>query len=202
MWAIIALASLAVLVVFLLCIPLDMVLHLDTDKQPRSRTRLVWLFGLVSKEIGRGKKKSKEKERGAEEKLKPGKRRVNVRLILQILRTRGLLGRAKSLLKGIFSHLRIRDLTADITVGLGDPADTGLLFAIIGPAIFFLGSSHVRDVRIKPSFEDEIVFKGYVSGALTLLPVQMVIPLLRFALSPPTLRTAKTLVAGKWSRRK
>jgi len=202
LWAIVALASLAVLVVFFLCIPLDMVLRLDTDKRPRLRTRLVWFFGLVSKEIGRAKKKSKEKERGTEEKLKPRKRRVNTRTIFRILRTRGLLGQVKSLLKGILSHLRIRDLMADITVGLGDPADTGLLFAIIGPTIFFLGSSHFHEVRVQPSFEDEIVFKGYVSGALTLLPVQMVIPLLRFALSLPTMRIVKTLVVSKWSRRK
>ena len=191
MWVITALASLAVLAVLVLCVPLDMVVRLDVDGRPRFRMRLVWLFGLVSKEVRRGEKKRK-----------PGKRRVKARTIFQILRTRGLLGQVKRLLKDILRRLKIRDLTADITVGLGDPADTGLLFAVIGPATFFLGSSQVHEIRVRPSFEDEAVFEGYLSGALRLLPIQLVIPFLRFVFSLATIRVVKTLVVGKWRRKK
>jgi len=202
LWVIAALASLAVLVILVLCVPLEMVVRLDADGRPRFRMRLVWLFGLISKEITKAKKKPEEERRVAEGKRKPGKRRVKARTIFQILRTRGLLGQVKRLLKDVLRRLKIRDLTADITVGLGDPADTGLLFAVIGPATFFLGSSRVHEIRVRPSFEDEAVFEGYLSGALRLLPIQLVIPFLRFVFSLATIRVVKTLVVGKWRRKK
>ena len=159
MWVIAALASLAVLVILVLCVPLEMVVRLDADGRPRFRMRLVWLFGLVSKEITKVKKKPEEERRVTEGKRKPRKRKIKARTILEILRTRGLLKQLKRLLKDILRRLKIRDLAADITVGLGDPANTGLLFALIGPATFFLGSSRIHDIRVQPSFEDEAVFK-------------------------------------------
>jgi len=202
LWVIVALASLAVLAVLILCIPLEMVVRVDADGRPRFRMRLVWLFGLVSKEITKAKKKPEEERRVAEGKRKLRKRKIKARTILEILRTRGLLRQVKGLLKDILRRLEIRDLTADITVGLGDPADTGLLFAFIGPATFFLGSSRIHDIRVQLSFEDEAVFKGYLSGAVRLLPIQMVIPLLRFVFSLATIRVVKTLAVSKWRRKK
>ncbi len=195
MWVIAALASLAVLVILVLCVPLETVVRLDADGRPRFRMRLVWLFGLVSKEITKAKKKPEEERRVTEGKRKPRKRKA--RTILKILRTRGLLRQLKRLLKDILRRLKIRNLAADITVGLGDPADTGLLFALIGPATFFLGSSRMHDIRVQPSFEDEAVFKGYLSGAVRLLPIQLVIPSLRFVFSLATIRVVKTLVVRK-----
>ncbi|MBA7668114.1 hypothetical protein ES703_76218 [subsurface metagenome] len=202
MWVIAALASLAVLTVFVLCVPLDIVFRLDADGRPRFRMRLVWLFGLVSKEITKAKKKPEEERRVAEGKRKPRKRKIKARTILKILRTRGLLRQLKRLLKDVLRRLKIRDLTADITVGLGDPADTGLLFAVIGPATFFLGSSQVHEIRVRPSFKDEAIFEGYLSGAVRLLPIQLVIPSLRFVFSLATIRVVKTLVVSKWRRKK
>ena len=202
MWVIAALASLAVLVILVLCVPLEMVVRLDADGRPRFRMRLVWLFGLVSKEITKARKKPEEERRVTEGKRKPRKRKIKARTILEILRTRGLLKQLKRLLKDILRRLKIRDLAADITVGLSDPADTGLLFALIGPATFFLGSSRIHDIRVQPSFEDEAVFKGYLSGAVRLLPIQLVIPFLRFVFSLVTIRVVRTLVVSKWRRKK
>jgi len=202
LWVIAALASLAVLAVLALCVPLNMVVRVGMDEKPKSSLRLVWLFGLVSKEITKAKKKPEEERRVTEGKRKPRKRKIKARTILKILRTRGLLRQLKRLLKDILRRLKIRNLAADITVGLGDPADTGLLFALIGPATFFLGSSRIHDIRVQPSFEDEAVFKGYLSGAVRLLPIQLVIPSLRFVFSLVTIRVVRTLVVSKWRRKK
>jgi len=162
--------------------------------------RLVWLFGLVSKEITKVKKKPEEKERVAEGKRKP--RKIQARTIFKILRTKGLLKQLKRLLRDVLRRLKIRDLRVDFRVGLDDPADTGLLFALIGPTIFFLGSSRVHEIRVQPSFEDEAVFEGYLSGALRSVPIQLVVPCLRFVFSLATLRVVKILVLTKWKRTK
>jgi len=179
-----------------------MAFRLDVDERPRFRMRLVWLFGLVSKEITKAKKKPEEERRVTEGKRKPRKRKIKARTILKVLRTRCLLRQLKRLLKDILRRLKIRDLTADITVGLGDPADTGLLFAVMGPATFFLGSSRIHEIRVRPSFEDEAVFEGYLSGAVRLLPIQLVIPSLRFTFSLAAIRVVKTLAVSKWKRKK
>jgi len=202
LWVVVALASLAVLILLVLSVPLDIAVHVDVHGRPRFRMRVVWLFGLVSKEVKRGKKKPKEEKRVAEGKRKPGKKRARARTIFKVLRTRGLLGQLKRLLKDVLKHLKIRDLIVDFTVGLGDPADTGLLFALIGPATFFLGSSSVHEIRVEPSFGDETVCEGYLHGTVRLLPIQLVIPSLRFVFSLATIRVVKMLVVTKWKRQK
>lgn len=198
MWVVATLASLAVFIIFILCIPLDAVLHIDAYGRPKFRMKLGWLFGLVSKEVGKGKKKPKEEKRVAEGKPKPGKRRVKARTIFKILRTKGLLRQVKDLLRNVLRRLKIRELRVNLRVGLDDPADTGLLFALIGPATFFLGSSRVHEIKIEPSFEDEIVCEGYLHGALRVWPIQLVIPLLRFVFSLATIRVVKILIVSKW----
>ncbi len=119
MWVVIALASLGTIIILTLCVPLNMALHADVYGKPKLRLKLVWLFGLVSKEITR-EKKPEEKKRVVEEKRKPEGEKKRFRDIFEILRTRGLLKQLKSLLKNILSRFKIRDLTADFKVGLGD----------------------------------------------------------------------------------
>lgn len=201
MWVVATLGSLALLIVLVLCIPLDLTLHMDIYGRPKARTRLVWLFGLVRKEIRRGEKKPREKRRVVPEKRKPGEDWGRAKTIFQILRTKGLLKRFKRLLKDIFSRLKIRDLRINLRIGLDDPADTGLLFAVIGPATSLLKSPCPHQIRLQPAFT-EAVFEGDLSGVVRLQPIQLVIPLLRFALSLSTIRVLKTLVLTKWKRKK
>lgn len=197
MWVIIALASLAVAIILVLCVPLETVLSVNVYGKPKFHVRLAWFFGLVNKEITTGREKPGKEKRVAE-----GKRKTNIKTVFQILRTKGLLQQLKRLLKDIFKNLKIRDLRLNFRIGLDDPADTGLLFALIGPAAFFLGSSRVHEIKVEPSFEDRVVFEGYLSGALRLTPIRMVVPLLRFTFSPPAIRIFKKLAVAKWKRTK
>ena len=201
MWVVAALASLAVLIVLVLCVPLDVVLHLDVYGRPKFTMRLAWLFGLVSKEVRKGKKKLEEKKRVVEGKPKP-ERRAKASTIFRILRTKGLLGQLRNLLRDVFSRLKIRDLGVNLRVGLDNPADTGLLFALIGPATAFLGSSFLHQIRVEPSFDDEAVLEGYLYGTVRLQPIQLVTPLVRFTFSLATIRVVKKLVVTKWKRKK
>ena len=89
MWVIITLAGLAGLIILVLCVPLDATLNLDTSRSPKFRVRLVWLFGLISKQLSREKKKPREKKEVTKEKRKK-KRRIEFKNILKILRTKGL----------------------------------------------------------------------------------------------------------------
>ena len=201
MWVIVTLASLAAILILVLSVPLEMAVHVDVHGRPKLRLKLLWLFGLVSKEITR-KKKPEEKKKAVKAKPKPGKRIRRFGDIFKILRTRGLLRQLKVLLSDILGCLKIRNLVADFRVGLGNPADTGLLFALIGPTTFWLSSSFPHQVKVRPSFEGEATFEGYSYGALRLRPIQLVIPFLRFIFSLATVRMVKKLVLTKWKRKK
>ena len=197
MWAIIVLAGLAILVFLILCVPLDMALHADIHGKPKFRLRFSWLFGLVSKEIA-GEKEKPEKKKGVV-KVKRKHRWRDARAIFAILRTKGLLRQLKGLIiEVVFSHLKARDLVADFRVGLGDPADTGFLFAFIGPATALFGSSHRHQIKVEPSFSDDAVMEGYSHGKVRLHPIQLVPPFLKFIFSLTTIKIAKTLISSKW----
>jgi len=201
LWVITALASLAVLIIFVLCVPLDLAFRVDVYGRPKFSLRLVWLFGLIRPELGRGKKKPEEKKRVVEAKRKPPKRKERAKVIFEILRIKGLLRQFIKLLSGIIGSFRIRGLGANFRVGFDNPADTGLLLAVIGPATHFLGSSRFHGVRIEPSF-DEAVCEGYLQGAVGLQPVRLIVPFLRFAFSSASLRIVKILILSKWKSRK
>lgn len=199
MWLIVALASLVVLFLLVLSVPLDLAFHLDVHGRTRSSLRLVWLFGLLDKELGRRKKKAKPK------KSKPKKdkeRKGGARKALNVLRTKGLLRQIKVLVTDVFNSLRIRQFRANFSIGLDNPADTGLLFAVIGPMFVFFSPPDKYSINIRPSFEDEAILEGYMQAVVRLLPIRLVLPLLKFVFSPPTLRLIKTAVSAKWKKKR
>ncbi|MFC2123149.1 hypothetical protein ACFLRP_05645, partial [Bacteroidota bacterium] len=62
MWVLLTLAGLAALLLFLLCVPLELAFDLEVNGRPKSGLRLVWFFGLISQEVKKGKKKPKKEE--------------------------------------------------------------------------------------------------------------------------------------------
>jgi len=192
--AITILASLAAVIFLALWVPLDIEPRLEFYGKPSFRLRLVWLFGLLSKEIGKGKKKKKKPD-------KPKERKKTAGAIFKVLCTKGLLRQLKVLLGDVLASLKVRELTLDFRVGFDDPADTGLLFAFIAPATPFFNSSTHR-IRLEPSFEDRAVFEGYLHGVVRLRPIQLALPFIRFAFSLPAIRAIKILVLTKWKRKR
>ncbi|MCK4242094.1 MAG: DUF2953 domain-containing protein [Dehalococcoidia bacterium] len=201
-WVIVTLSGLAVFTILMLCVPLDIALHMDAHGRPRFRMRLSWFFGLVSKEVTKGKKKPEEREKVVEGKAKLRERSRRARAVFQILRTKGLPRQLTRLLRDTLRCLKIGGLRVDFRMGLDDPADTGLLFAFIGPAIPFLSASFPHEIRVQPSFGDEAVFEGHSYGVVRLRPIKLVPPFMRFAFSLATIRAAKILVLTKWKRKK
>lgn len=197
MWIAVAIVSLAVILTLVLCVPLDLSLHADVYGRPKFRLRLSWLFGLFHKEVSR--KKKPEEKKAVEEKRKAGKGRPRVRTIFALMRTRGLMKQIAGLLVGILRRFKFKNVEADFKVGLGDPADTGLLFAVIGPAVPFISSSR-RRIRLVPSFEDDVILAGYSSGTVRLRPIGLVAPVMKFVFSMPALRAASKMILAKLRR--
>ena len=197
MWVIATLVGIILIIFVAFCIPLQMSFRMDTDRSPRFSMSLLWFFGLVSKELGK-RAKLKVKREKAETTPKGKKKGLQTKTILRILRTKGLLGRLRRLLSDTISCLKIKELGADFRIGFDDPADTGMLFALIGPAILFLNLACRHPISVTPSFEDETVIKGHFHGNLRLRPIRLIPPLVRFAFSLPTITALKLLAFRKW----
>ena len=73
MWAIIILASLIILFILILSIPLDFIFDINTRKSPRFSIRLSWLFGLVDTDLKKTKSKPEQAKKTIEEKPKKRK---------------------------------------------------------------------------------------------------------------------------------
>jgi len=85
-----------------------------------------------------------------------------------------------------------RNLFLRLRIGLGDPADTGRLWAIIGPIAAMAQNFRSVAVRIEPEFIDP-VFEIESHGRFRLVPIQFVALTVAFMLSPTMLRAWRDL---------
>jgi hypothetical protein len=201
LWVIVVLVSLAVLITLFLCIPLDLFFRANIEVRPKFSLRLIWFFGLVTSELRPTRRKPEEKGVIKYE-GKPGDWLQRLKVTLEILQTKGLLKRLRSFIKRIIRQIKVRELTANLKVGLDNPADTGLLFAFIAPVNLMINYFLPHPIKIEPSFTGESFITGYLYGAIRLWPIQLAASLIGLAVSLPTLRAAKKLVLYKWKRKR
>ncbi len=200
MWAIAVIASLAILITLLLYVPLDFSFHTSVYGKPKFSIRLVWLFGLVSKEL-RQTKKGCEANRVTEHKQERDDWTRGIRVTSEVIRIKGFSRQLARFIKRIVRRIKTKELFADFKVGLENPADIGLLFAFLAPLNLLLSYLSPYHIRIEPSFTTENIIEGHLESELRLRPIQLAAPLIVFALSLPTLRAMKKLVLYKWKRK-
>ena len=200
MWVVVAPASLVVLIILVLCVPIEMSFHTEVYGRPKFKTRLSWLFGLVNKELERKKKKPDGDDKTTEGKRKSKKWRIKAGTLLQIIKSKDFLKHLCSFIRGIICRLKIQDLNVNLKIGLDDPADTGILFATVGAATTLLSSRWHHQVHLEPSFEDEFVFEGNICGTIKLIPIQLAPTFIRFIFSFSTLRVMKMLFLSRFKR--
>jgi len=181
----------------LLLVPIDLEGRVVLGERPN--IRIGWLFGLIRKDLFdeiTAEEETSEESEGAQERvaqklpdetLESKDGCWNCRDILSIIRTKGLIGNLKRLLKGLARALWVQHLCAHLQMGFEDPADTGQAAGYLWSAIGYLESLYPLDVKIEPSFY-EVVLEGEGEGTLRIWPLLVVLPLLRFILSGPTLK--------------
>lgn len=183
MWAVGLISGLVLLILLVLLVPVYIVFAIGGG----GRVRVKWLFGLVGKELGVGKKQP-----GPERPL--GRRkRGSLRMLLRILSTRGFVQWSWRFLAQFLRTIRVRDLELRLRLGLGDPAETGFLLAAIGPVLASVPPAQSIAMQVEPDFGDG-TFQAYCTGAVRVFPVQIVWLLPRFVLSPVTVRLVKAMI--------
>ncbi|MCI0504815.1 MAG: DUF2953 domain-containing protein [Gammaproteobacteria bacterium] len=194
-------AVLSGLLIALLAAPVELAFRIDRIRQIHGQAHIRWLFGLVrfSVEVpGIAKpKKTKEKRRpAAAKKSGPHEQKSGSSKLFAVLKQSPFRRRLFRFIKDLLRATHSQELYLRLRVGLGDPADTGQLWALLGPIAALAANMPVAVVRIEPEFMNP-VFEFQSHGKFRLSPLEIIALTIAFVLSPPSLRAWRTLRQSK-----
>jgi len=188
-------AGLLGLVLLLLAVPVDMEFRLEGIEPFTGEVGVRWLFGLVRFRIpvpGAGKPtprpEARPKAARARARPRAGGRR---RPVLAARRQAAVSRRVYRRLRDLVRAVHLRRLRLLMRLGLGDPADTGRLWALVGP-LNAVAQLRNAELRIEPEFV-EPVLEFQADGRVLLVPLRFLVLAIAFALSPPTIRAWRAL---------
>ena len=174
----------AAVVLLLLAAPIDVRVAVDRDQALRARVHVSWLFGLVRFRVRpEGTRPGMKAKRPASRRGRHGKR-IARRVAGGMLRP-DFRARSFAFLRGLLRAIRPRDVRVRGRIGLGDPADTGRMWGVLG-TLGVLLSQH--DVRLEPDFE-QACLRFQAAGRMRLIPIQMLFMTTAFLVSPAVVRT-------------
>lgn len=187
-------AVLSGLLVLLLAVPIDVAFRWRGVEAAEGQIAIGWLFGLVKFRVLLPDT-AKPPARTASQAVKPRARRdarTSHGQVLVALRQAAFRHRAYRLLRDLLHAVRLRELRLGLRLGLGDPADTGLLWALVGPLNAAAQNLRNARVRIEPDFIAP-AFEVEAHGRCMLVPLQILLLVIVFALSPASIRAWRTL---------
>ncbi len=177
-----------------LCVPIELLFIFNADEMQLFHLRISWFYGLVG--MGKGSHDSRSLAR---------KRRVSASFragsIWKIVQMERAPERFMRFIWDIRRVCRVKDIDVDIRFGLGDPADTALLFAAVGLPVKFFCSSLPYRVSIEPAFSEEAVIAGHFYLVSRMRPVHIIVPFLRLCSSLGIINLIRIMAQFKWTRK-
>ena len=173
------------LVVLLLAMPLTLTYQCSWKRTLSADLRLNWAFGLVRADVSPDLTKPESDEPKAADR-KAGRRSKsqgrNTKFMTAIRQT-PFRRRMFRFVSDVWRAIKKKDVRLLVRLGLGDPADTGRLWAALGPLSGM--ASRLRDIRIaiEPDFLDSTL-EVDSSGTVRMIPLQLAIIALGLLFSP------------------
>lgn len=173
------------LLIALLAIPLTLNFQLSWKHVFERDIKLQWAFGLVRLRIPFRQPKSPSPQGEAlEQRIDRLERSYSKRQnFFAVVRQKTFRRRIIRFISDLWHTVHKRNLTLRIRVGLGDPADTGQLWGILGPVAGILANVQEASITIEPEFLDA-TFELNSSGSIRIIPLQMVCLAVALLLSP------------------
>jgi len=194
------LGLLLALLVALLAVPLTVVFSIRRIEETRGLVRFRWLFGLVRFQLripqAATARPGPEPAPGKTAKsARQRKHKGSAGRLLLLIKQPAFRRRVYRFIRDMLRATHARNLFLRLRIGLGDPADTGRLWAIVGPIAGMARNLRSAAVRIEPEFMDP-VFEVESHGQFRLLPIQFIALTAAFMLSPTMLRAWRLLLRG------
>ncbi len=170
----------------LLAIPFTLTFKVTWQQDFENDIRVHWLFGLVRVRIRPPKHKTQSPQaEQPEKKTKRDKAKSRKKSnVLAAIRQKRFRQRIIRFISDIWHAIYKQDLNLRMRVGLGDPADTGRLWALVGPVTGMLANVKAASITIEPEFMDA-TFELDGSGAIRIIPLQLIYLTVALLLSPP-----------------
>jgi len=190
-------ACLLALLIALLAIPLSMRFSFTCHRSVQTYVHFHWLFGLIKFQAHFPNEASSIKREKAvpKEKSKPHKEMNNAGDFLVLFKQSIFRQHIVKFIKNMLRASHAQDFYLLLRIGLGDPADTGILWAVIGPLSGIMKNLHNVKIEIEPEFINsvlEVESRGYFH----LVPLQFIALTIGFIFSPTTIRAWHVMHRG------
>jgi len=170
--------------VALLAIPIALQFDLSWHGKLTQRCDVIWAFGLVRGTLTPPAARASADGRSGRARRVPSAAPRNKRAgVLRALRFRPFRRRIMRFVGELWHAIGKQDVRLAVRVGLGDPADTGRLWALLGPCAGLLGRVPDIAVAVEPEFQDATL-EVDSSGVLRLVPLRVVAIVVALAASP------------------
>ncbi len=182
-------AVLLALLLVLLAMPVTVAFRIDHIKEVKGQVSFHWLFGLVRfrTEIPGAAKAGPQRKRKPAKKTEKRKTGAHARGVFALMKQSAFIRRAIQFIRDVLRAIHVRDLYLRLRIGLGDPADTGRLWALLGPVAGIAADLRSAKVHFEPEFMDPVL-KVESHGEVRLIPLQFIALATAFVVSPTTLR--------------
>jgi len=168
----------------LLAIPVTLTYQLSWRCALEGNMTLQWLFGLVRIQLPsiEAKASNLETEKTTQKKheKRPSGKKSNP---VAAIRQKSFRQRVYKFVRDFWHAIHKQNLKLRIRIGLGDPAETGQLWAIVGPVSGMLATVKEASIEIEPEFI-EPVFELDSSGSIRVIPLQLLYLTIGLFLSP------------------
>ncbi len=186
-----------VLLVGLLAIPITLDFKFAWHQALEQNVRVRWAFGLVDVRIpsADGRDESKKRAVPSEKKRRKAQSSGGPRHVFAAIKDGRFRRRILRFARDLWQAVRKQSIFLRFRIGLGDPADTGRLWSVIGPIAGMLSAVRDATIQIEPEFFDP-TFEVDSSGSIRLVPLYILGLVLGLLLSPSVWRGVKILRGG------
>ncbi len=173
------------LLIALLAIPVTLTFQASWPQATQDYIKLQWAFGLVSMRLPLSQPKVSSAE-GEElvqriEHVEHSSWKKQDMFVL--IRQKLFRQRIIRFISDFWHAVHKRDISLRVRIGLGDPADTGQLWSIVGPVTGMMANIKVASFQIEPEFFDTM-FELDSSGNIRFIPLQIIHLTIGMFLSP------------------
>ena len=173
-------------IVALLAIPVAVAFRASWPETSQNDVRLRWAFGLINIRIPASQRKSRpNKAKKPRKKPRHSQRSVQRRrnAVVSVARQKQVRRRLTRFASDLWRAIGREDVRLRVCIGLGDPADTGQLWAIMGPVAGILANVQGASIAMQPDFVDA-TFELDGSGSIQIIPLQLIFLTVALLLSP------------------
>lgn len=176
-----------VALVALLAMPLTLLFRVDWPERRNNDVRVVWAFGLVNVRVSESEDDEddddSEPEPDEDDDQADDDDARSHRKPLAAIRYRPFRRRVFRFVRELWRAARKEDVFLNVRLGLGDPAETGQLWAWLGPLSAFLMYAGDARVNLVPDFRFQR-FDVDTGGRIRVIPLQIIGLALGLAVSP------------------